>query len=162
AGYQKCPRNGAAAVLRFRPLNADQGRQIMANQKVILTQEIPNLGSAGDVVEVRNGYARNYLIPRGEAAPWTRGAEPAVDTPHADQERQILTNQKVILTQDIPNLGSPGDVVEVRNGYARNYLIPRGEAVRWTRGAQQEVETQRAASAARSARTLEAAQAQAA
>jgi len=69
-----------------------------------------------------------------------------------------MANQKVILTQEIPNLGSAGDVVEVRNGYARNYLIPRGEAVRWTRGAQQEVETQRAASAARSARTLEAAQ----
>jgi large subunit ribosomal protein L9 len=73
-----------------------------------------------------------------------------------------MANQKVILTQEIPNLGSAGDVVEVRNGYARNYLIPRGEAVRWTRGAEQEVEQLRATSAARSARTLEAAQAQAA
>jgi len=73
-----------------------------------------------------------------------------------------MANQKVILTQEIPNLGSAGDVVEVRNGYARNYLIPRGEAVRWTVGAQQEVEQLRASSAARSARTLEAAQAQAA
>src|SRR5699024_121913 len=61
-----------------------------------------------------------------------------------------------------PGLGSAGDVVDVRNGYARNYLIPRGEAVRWTAGAQQQVEELRANSAARSARTLEAAQAQAA
>lgn len=73
-----------------------------------------------------------------------------------------MANQKVILTQEIPNLGSAGDVVEVRNGYARNYLIPRGEAVRWTRGAEQEVVQLRASSAARTARTLEAAQAQAA
>lgn len=73
-----------------------------------------------------------------------------------------MANQKVILTQEIPNLGSAGDVVEVRNGYARNYLIPRGEAVRWTRGAEQEVETLRVATAARTARSLEAAQAQAA
>src|SRR5690625_2518980 len=72
-----------------------------------------------------------------------------------------MANQKIILTQEIPNLGSAGDVVEVRNGYARNYLIPRGEAVRWTRGAEQEVEHLRATSAARPPRALEAAQAQA-
>ncbi|NWN89128.1 MAG: 50S ribosomal protein L9 [Micrococcaceae bacterium] len=73
-----------------------------------------------------------------------------------------MAQQKVILTQEKPGLGSAGDVVDVRNGYARNYLIPRGEAVRWTAGAQQQVEELRANSAARSARTLEAAQAQAA
>ncbi|GAA2045577.1 50S ribosomal protein L9 [Yaniella flava] len=73
-----------------------------------------------------------------------------------------MAQQKVILTQEKPGLGSAGDVVDVRNGYARNYLIPRGEAVRWTAGAQQQVEELRANTAARSARSLEAAQAQAA
>lgn len=73
-----------------------------------------------------------------------------------------MANQKVILTQEIPSLGSAGDVVEVRNGFARNYLIPRGEAVRWTQGAQQEVEQLRANREARQERSLEAAQAQAA
>ncbi len=73
-----------------------------------------------------------------------------------------MANQKVILTQEIPNLSSAGDVVEVRNGYARNYLIPRGEAVHWTRGAEREVEQLRETTAARSARSLENAQAQAA
>ena len=36
--------------------------------KVILTHEVPNLGAIGEVVTVRNGYARNYLVPRGLAA----------------------------------------------------------------------------------------------
>jgi large subunit ribosomal protein L9 len=43
--------------------------------KLILTQEVPGLGAAGDVVEVKDGYGRNYLMPRGFAMPWTRGGE---------------------------------------------------------------------------------------
>ncbi len=47
--------------------------------KVILTHEVSGLGSAGDVVEVKNGYARNYLVPQGFAVAWTRGGEKQVD-----------------------------------------------------------------------------------
>lgn len=36
---------------------------------------------------------------------------------------------QVILREDVPNLGRPGDVVKVRDGYARNYLLPRSLAV---------------------------------
>jgi large subunit ribosomal protein L9 len=43
--------------------------------KLILTREVPNLGLAGDIVEVADGYGRNYLVPRGDAIGWTRGAE---------------------------------------------------------------------------------------
>jgi large subunit ribosomal protein L9 len=43
--------------------------------KIILTQEVAGVGSAGDVAEVKDGYARNYLIPRGFAMRWTRGSE---------------------------------------------------------------------------------------
>ncbi|MFO7741674.1 MAG: 50S ribosomal protein L9 [Anaerolineae bacterium] len=39
---------------------------------------------------------------------------------------------KVILKQDVPNLGQEGDIEEVADGYARNYLIPQGMAVRAT------------------------------
>ena len=39
--------------------------------KLILTQEVAGLGTSGDVVEVKNGYARNYLLPRGFATVWT-------------------------------------------------------------------------------------------
>ncbi|MFD2675055.1 50S ribosomal protein L9 [Gulosibacter bifidus] len=46
--------------------------------KIILTQEVAGLGSAGDVVEVRNGFARNYLVPQGYAVNWTRGGESQV------------------------------------------------------------------------------------
>ena len=43
--------------------------------KLILTQEVPDLGLAGDVIEVADGYGRNYLVPRGSAMAWSRGAE---------------------------------------------------------------------------------------
>ena len=43
--------------------------------KLILTQEVPDLGVAGDVVEVADGYGRNYLVRRGSAMAWSKGAE---------------------------------------------------------------------------------------
>lgn len=47
--------------------------------KIILTQEVDGLGSAGDVVEVKDGYGRNYLLPKGVAIRWTRGAQAQAD-----------------------------------------------------------------------------------
>jgi large subunit ribosomal protein L9 len=46
--------------------------------KLILTHEVTGLGSAGDVVDVKNGYARNYLVPQGLAILWSRGGEKQV------------------------------------------------------------------------------------
>ncbi|MDT7579616.1 MAG: large subunit ribosomal protein, partial [Pseudonocardiales bacterium] len=48
---------------------------------------------------------------------------------------------KLILTGDVPNLGAPGDIVEVKDGYGRNYLLPRGFAIKATRGAEKQVAT---------------------
>ena len=59
---------------------------------------------------------------------------------------------KLILTQEVDGLGSPGDIVEVKDGYGRNYLIPRNVAVRWTRGGQKQVDSIKAARATRSVR----------
>ena len=47
---------------------------------------------------------------------------------------------KIILTADVPNLGAPGDIVEVKDGYGRNYLLPRKMAIVATRGAEKQVE----------------------
>ncbi|WP_165984622.1 50S ribosomal protein L9 [Streptomyces sp. YIM 98790] len=47
---------------------------------------------------------------------------------------------KIILTSEVSGLGAPGDVVEVKDGYARNYLLPRRVAIRWTRGGEKDVE----------------------
>ena len=47
---------------------------------------------------------------------------------------------KLILTQEVAGLGAPGDVVEVKDGYGRNYLVPRGLArSRWTKGAEKQI-----------------------
>jgi large subunit ribosomal protein L9 len=46
--------------------------------KLILTNEVPGLGLAGDIVEVADGYGRNYLVPRGSALVWSKGAEKQV------------------------------------------------------------------------------------
>jgi large subunit ribosomal protein L9 len=65
---------------------------------------------------------------------------------------------KLILTHEVSGLGSAGDVVEVKNGYARNYLIPQGFGVAWTRGGEKQVEQIKAARAARALATIEEAQ----
>jgi large subunit ribosomal protein L9 len=62
---------------------------------------------------------------------------------------------KIILTQEVTGLGAAGDVIEVKDGYGRNYLLPRGYAIRWTRGAEKEVVSIRRARAAREIRDLD-------
>lgn len=65
---------------------------------------------------------------------------------------------KIILTNEVSGLGSAGDVVEVKNGYARNYLLPRGFAVLWSKGGEKQVASIRAAREARQLATVEEAQ----
>ena len=61
---------------------------------------------------------------------------------------------KLILTQEVTGLGGPGDVVEVKDGYGRNYLVPQGVAIRWTRGGEKTVESIKAARSSRAVRDL--------
>ena len=61
---------------------------------------------------------------------------------------------KLILTGDVPNLGAPGDIVEVKDGYGRNYLLPRGLAIVATRGAEKQVAAIRRAQSTRQIRDL--------
>jgi large subunit ribosomal protein L9 len=69
------------------------------------------------------------------------------------------TPMKLILTQEVSGLGAPGDVVDVAAGYGRNYLIPRGFAIHWTRGAEKQVDLIKRARSVREIRTLADAQA---
>jgi large subunit ribosomal protein L9 len=48
---------------------------------------------------------------------------------------------KLILTQEVEGLGGPGEIVEVKDGYGRNYLVPRGLAIGWTKGAEKQIQT---------------------
>jgi large subunit ribosomal protein L9 len=61
---------------------------------------------------------------------------------------------KLILTHEVTGLGAPGDVVEVKDGYGRNYLLPRGYALAWSKGAEKQIETIRKARRAREVRDL--------
>ena len=76
--------------------------------KLILTNAVDNLGLAGDVVEVKDGYARNYLVPQGFGIKWTRGAESQIggikrnrdarqvrDRAHAEELRAQIEGLKV-------------------------------------------------------------------
>jgi large subunit ribosomal protein L9 len=65
---------------------------------------------------------------------------------------------KLILTQEVSGLGAPGDVVEVKDGYGRNYLVPRGLAVAWTKGGEKQIAVIRKARSSREIKTLEEAQ----
>ena len=62
---------------------------------------------------------------------------------------------KLILTQEVGGLGAPGDIVEVKDGYGRNFLIPRGFAIRWTKGGERTVESIKAARTSREVRDLD-------
>jgi large subunit ribosomal protein L9 len=62
---------------------------------------------------------------------------------------------KLILTQEVTGLGAPGDVVEVPGGYGRNYLVPRGLAMTWTRGAEKQIDLIKRARSAREIRGLD-------
>jgi large subunit ribosomal protein L9 len=69
--------------------------------KLILTNEVAGLGSAGDVVEVKNGYARNYLIPQGFAVTWTRGGEKQVASIRAARDaRAIHVHEEAVALKD--------------------------------------------------------------
>ena len=65
------------------------------------------------------------------------------------------TRLKLILTNEVTGLGAPGDVVEVAGGYGRNYLVPRGLAMPWTRGAEKQIDLIKRARAARDIRGLD-------
>ena len=58
--------------------------------KLILTNQVTGLGAAGDVVEVKNGYARNYLLPRGFAVLWSKGGEKQVDQIKSAREARAI------------------------------------------------------------------------
>ena len=66
-----------------------------------------------------------------------------------------MSASKLILTQEVTGLGSAGDTVEVKGGYARNYLLPRGLAIKATRGAEKQIAGLRRARAARDVATLD-------
>ena len=65
---------------------------------------------------------------------------------------------KLILTQEVGGLGAAGDIVEVKDGYGRNFLIPRGFAIRWTKGGERTVESIKSARSSREVRDLDHAQ----
>ncbi len=67
--------------------------------KLILTQDVANLGGSGDIVEVKDGYGRNYLVPRGFAIAWSQGAE-----------KQIATIKRVREVREVRDLGHAGEI----------------------------------------------------
>lgn len=83
--------------------------------KLILTQEVDGLGAPGDVVEVKSGYGRNYLVPRGLATPWTRGAQKTVDSIKAARSARAVRDADHGLEVKNKLEGAPVDV-KVRAG----------------------------------------------
>jgi large subunit ribosomal protein L9 len=60
--------------------------------KLILTNEVSGLGAAGDIVEVKDGYARNYLLPRGLGTPWTKGGQRQLDQIRAARGKRAIAS----------------------------------------------------------------------
>ena len=69
--------------------------------KLILTHEVSGLGIAGDVVDVKDGYARNFLVPRKLATPWSAGAEKQIDSMRkARREKEIASVEEAQAARD--------------------------------------------------------------
>jgi large subunit ribosomal protein L9 len=62
--------------------------------KLILTAEIDHLGTTGDTVEVKDGYGRNFLLPRGLAIPATRGAQKQADDIRRARETKTVRDRE--------------------------------------------------------------------
>jgi large subunit ribosomal protein L9 len=62
---------------------------------------------------------------------------------------------KLILTREVSGLGHPGDVVNVADGYGRNFLLPTNQAIAWSQGAEKQIDGIRRARAARVIRDLD-------
>lgn len=85
--------------------------------KLILTHEVTGLGEPGDVVEVKDGYARNFLIPRSLATPWSKGAESQITAIRkARRAREIHSLDDAKATRD--SLQSKPVVVTAKAGPA--------------------------------------------
>lgn len=63
--------------------------------KLILQRDVENLGIAGDVVEVKDGYARNFLLPRRYAVLWTKGAQR-----HLDRESELRRKHEITTVEE--------------------------------------------------------------
>ena len=69
--------------------------------EVLLKQDVPNLGSAGEIRTVADGYGRNYLIPRGMAVFATRATRK-----HAEAERQVRARRQLRVQREIQEVTS--------------------------------------------------------
>jgi large subunit ribosomal protein L9 len=87
--------------------------------KIILTQEVSGLGTPGDVVEVRDGYGRNYLLPQGFAIPWTRGAE-----------KQIVLIKRARSAREIRDLGHANEIKTQLESLSVKMAVRAGEGGR--------------------------------
>ena len=87
--------------------------------KIILTQEVTGLGTPGDVVEVRDGYGRNYLLPQGFAIPWTRGGE-----------KQVSSIKRARSAREIRDLGHANEVKDQLEALSVKMSVRAGDGGR--------------------------------
>lgn len=84
--------------------------------KLILTHEVDGLGAPGDIVEVKDGYGRNFLVPRSLAMPWSRGAE-----------KQITQIKRARDARAIRGVEHANEVKNQLEGLAVTLLVKAGE-----------------------------------
>lgn len=83
--------------------------------KLILTQEVDGLGAAGDVVDVKPGFGRNFLMPKGLATAWTRGGEKQVtQIKRARSKREVRDREHALEIKAA--LESAAVVINARSG----------------------------------------------
>ncbi len=87
--------------------------------KIIHTQEVSGLGTPGDVLEVKDGYGRNYLLPQGFAIRWSKGAE-----------KQVTVIQRARQSREIRDLGQANEVKAQLEGLKVSLSVRAGDGGR--------------------------------
>ena len=101
--------------------------------KIILKKEVANLGEAGDVVEVKSGYGRNYLIPQGFACAATQSALKQLEETkrqRAHKEAKLIADAEALACQG----GRKGQRVRQDLRFCHYSSDRRGSQGRWCRG----------------------------
>ncbi|PLV56965.1 50S ribosomal protein L9 [Thermotoga sp. SG1] len=85
--------------------------------KVILLKDVPKIGKKGEIKEVSDGYARNYLIPRGLAREYTKGLERAIEH-EKEMERKKKEREREESEKILKELKKRTHIIKVKAGEA--------------------------------------------
>ena len=92
----------------------------MATTSVLLREDVDNLGARGEIVKVKAGYARNYLLPRKLALQVTSGNQRQIDAEKKRAAEREVARQQIVARVAIGHADDVAAVTEVVDGFLQD------------------------------------------